>query len=104
MQPAFWHLKKHADFWIDLALAGSSTTPQVTRSWVNGVLTKDGGTHQNALERALEQTDWAPEVRLINLVMLGPEFVGPTRNKLKPPSFEGPLEKAFLKALTANPA
>ena len=104
VQPAFWHRKKHADFWIDLALAGSGTTPQVTRSWVNGVLTKDGGTHQNALERALEQTGWAPEVSLLNLVMLRPEFAGPTKDKLIALSLEGPLEKAFIKALTADPA
>ena len=102
VHPTLWHRQDYADFQIDLALAGSVTTSTTARSWVNGCSTIDGGTHQNALKRALRKANWKPNVSLVHVVMLQPEFAGPTKDKLWAPSLDKPLEAAFSEALASH--
>lgn len=101
-QATFWYRQDYAEFQIDWALAGSCSTGPTSQSWVNGSPTAGGGTHQDALMRALQKTNWTPEVSLVHVVMLKPEFAGPTRNKLWAPSLEEPLYAAFCEALSSN--
>lgn len=101
-QPTLWHRQEYADFQIDLALAGSGSAAPASQSWVNGNPTTDGGTHQDALMKALQRANWKPKVSLVHVVMLQPEFAGPTRNKLWAPSLEEPLEAAFFEALASK--
>jgi len=101
-QPTLWHRQEYADFQIDLALVGSGSAAPVSQSWVNGQPTADGGTHQDALTRALQKADWNPKVSLVHVVMLKPEFAGPTKNKLWAPSLEAQLEVAFSEALASK--
>lgn len=101
-QPTLWHRQEYADFQIDLALAGSGSEAPTSQSWVNGSLTADGGTHQDALMKALKNANWKPKVSLVHVVMLQPEFAGPTRNKLWAPSLKEPLETAFSEALASK--
>ncbi len=98
-QPFLWHREEHSDFLIDLALAGSGSTPLVSQSWVNGSLTQLGGSHQIALDRAVKRAGWVPLVSLVHVIMLQPEFAGPTKDRLSAPSLEGPLEATFFNAL-----
>lgn len=99
VQPTLSHRQEYADFHIDLALAGSGSGEPTMQSWVNGSTTADGGTHQDALISALQKAKWKPEVSLVHVVMLQPEFAGPTKNKLWAPSLKEPLEAAFSEAL-----
>lgn len=101
-QPTLWHRQEYPDFQIDLALAGSGSAAPVAQSWVNGSPTADGGTHQDALMSALQKANWKPKVSLVHVVMLQPEFAGPTKNKLWAPFLEGPLEAAFCEALASK--
>ena len=101
-QPTLWRRQEYPDFQIDLALMGSSPAMPTSRSWVNGVPTAGGGTHQNALIRALRKANWKPKISLVHVIMLQPEFAGPTRNKLWAPSLEEPLYAAFCEALASN--
>lgn len=103
-QPTLWHRQEYADFQIDLALAGLGSDKSTMQSWVNGSATADGGTHQDALMSALQKANWEPEVSLVHVVMLQPEFAGPTRNKLWAPSLREPLEAAFSKVLAKETA
>ncbi len=103
-QPTFRHRQEYADFQIDLALAGSGSGKPTTQSWVNGCATADGGTHQDALMSALQKVNWNPEVSLVHVVMLQPEFAGPTKNRLWAPSLKEPLEAAFFEALAKGTA
>lgn len=99
--PELWHRKKYSDFWIDLALVGTSAEPFVARSWANGVLTRRGGTHQRALECALTKLNWNPAVSLVHVIMGQPEFAGPFGDALHAPHLELSLEIAFSEIIGA---
>lgn len=101
-EPSLWHRKEYADFHIDLALIGNAAEPVVSRSWVNGVLTQDGGSHQRALDKALSKQNVSPAVSLIHVIMKRPEFAGPCKDELLAPDLEGQLEAAFLEALATQ--
>ncbi|MEM9581808.1 MAG: hypothetical protein AAGA08_01725 [Pseudomonadota bacterium] len=101
-RPTLWYRQEYADFQIDLALAGSGSAALVSQSWVNGSPTADGGTHDDALMKALRKASWKPKVSLVHVIMLQPEFAGPTKNKLWAPSLKEPLEAAFSEALASK--
>jgi len=103
IQPAIWHRKAYADFQIDLALVGKGSGPVVWRSWLNGVLTREGGSHQRALERALAKLEWNPAVALVHVIMRRPEFAGPCRDEFHAPLLEPSLERALLGAIKRSP-
>ncbi|NEO85856.1 MAG: hypothetical protein F6J87_16620 [Spirulina sp. SIO3F2] len=54
-------------------------------SWVNGVKTLEGGSHEQGFKKALKDIGWRPKLFLIHVVMLEPEFAGPVRQKLDVP-------------------
>jgi DNA gyrase subunit B len=55
------------------------------RAWVNGIVSIEGGSHINGFLNALKDVKWHPELVMINVIMLHPEFAGPTRTKLHLP-------------------
>ncbi len=105
---------------IELALRWTESTDEHVRSFVNGIPTKDGGTHEagfrdgvvRSLRSFMETHDLAPKglslsaddireglVAVLSLFMLEPQFQGQTKSKLNNPDIKGHISNAVRAAL-----
>ena len=100
--PELWHRAEVAGMRIDLALRGEAEEPAFSRSWVNGIEARFGGSHMRALERALGRTGRRPAVQVLSLILERPEFAGPTKDVLRLPGIVAPLEAHLTEILRAN--
>ena len=89
-----WHRESYDLFRVQVALIGDDSGGRsVTRSWVNGVESCDGGSHVDGLDKALTQLGWQPAVKLLHIIMEEPEYATPTAAQLYAPHIVEPVEK-----------
>ncbi len=69
------------------------------RSWVNGVLTPEHGSHVEGLLAALAWVGWRPAALMIHVVMKEPRYAGPTRDKLALPKVRTLVRDALIEPL-----
>ena len=105
---------------IELALRWTESTKERVRSFVNGIPTRDGGTHEagfrdgvvRALRGFIEMHNLAPKgvtltaddlreglVAVLSVFMLEPQFQGQTKDKLNNPEAKATLSNAVRTAL-----
>ena len=66
---------------VRAAIAGEGKDTQWT-SWCNGNQTVLHGSHVDGLRDALRRAKWVPKVAMINVLMTGAHFAGPTKDHL----------------------
>ncbi|HBK65857.1 MAG TPA: hypothetical protein DD000_20815 [Cyanobacteria bacterium UBA11166] len=97
--PLPFHVTLRAEnLFIEVAIFGEGLRKSIF-SWVNGVITPDGGSHVEGLLQALKDVNWKPEIGLIHLVMLDPNFAGPMRTKLDVPQMRKAIRDALREPL-----
>lgn len=67
---------------VQVGAIGESDGGTYFRSWANGRSTPLHGTHVAGLRAALRSLSWEPAIAMIHVIMLQPEFAGPTRSSL----------------------
>jgi len=88
---------------IQVAALSTSGSGTEYRSWVNGLVSHESGSHVNGLSDALHKANWTPEIAMIHVIMHNPKYVGPTKSALECPEvaetieqmLEGPLQAAM---------
>ena len=105
---------------VELALRWTESTDEHLRTFVNGIPTRDGGTHElgfrdgivRALRSFIETHNLAPKgisltaedlreglVAVVSLFMLDPQFQGQTKSKLNNPDIRGWMSNTIRTAL-----
>ncbi len=121
-------LSREAEPRLELALGWTEATEEVVRSFVNGVPTPSGGTHENGLRAGIVKavrnylethalvpkgvTIAAEDIRegllaLLSVYVLQPQFQGQTKDRLNNPEMaaqvDGAVRPALEKWLNENP-
>ncbi|MGE5347313.1 MAG: DNA gyrase/topoisomerase IV subunit B, partial [Acidithiobacillales bacterium] len=121
-------LAREAEPRLELALVWTEATEEVVRSFVNGVPTPSGGTHENGLRAGIAKavrnylethalvpkgvTIAAEDIRegilaLLSVYVLNPQFQGQTKDRLNNPEMaaqvDGTVRPALEKWLNENP-
>jgi DNA gyrase/topoisomerase IV subunit B len=110
---------------IELALQWTESTEETYRSYVNGIRTPNGGTHENGLKAALRKAvnsfiDTHPDVKksakglkltaediregvvaVLSVFVREPQFEGQTKQRLNNPEVEGTVDNFIRPALEA---
>lgn len=68
-------------------------------SWLNGVESKEGGSHHDAVQGALERYGWTPKEIYIHLIGLEYRYAGPSKDRVIAPHLVEPLTSAILHEL-----
>src|SRR5262249_23600161 len=105
---------------LELAMQWTESTEEHVRSYVNGIPTGSGGTHENGLRTGiakavrnyLETTGTAPKgvsmtaedireglVALLSVYLLNPQFQGQTKDRLNNPEVAAQVDAAVRPAL-----
>ncbi len=84
--------------WADNNSSYPSKSTKI-RSWVNGIVSIEGGSHVDGCLNALKDVRWHPELVMINVIILHPEFAGPTKNKLHLPRIANLVRSTLLEPL-----
>ncbi len=126
--PAAFSLVRDADPRLELALQWTESTEESVRSFVNGIPTGSGGTHENGLRAGVVKavrnylgtheilpkgvTPSAEDIReglvvLLSVYVLEPQFQGQTKDRLNNPEVaaqvDGAVRPALEKWLNENP-
>jgi DNA gyrase/topoisomerase IV subunit B len=120
VHPGHFYIERSDDPKIEVAFAWTEATEDATYSFVNGVPTPDGGTHEqglrNALGKAIRDYMTAHKllpkgikialedikegmVTLLSTYVLEPQFQSQTKNRLNNPEVVGQVEGAIRTAL-----
>ncbi len=120
VHPGHFYFERNEDPKIEVAFAWTEATEDATYSFVNGVPTPDGGTHEQGLRNALGKAirgymsahkltpkgvtialDDIKEgmVTLLSTYVLEPQFQSQTKNRLNNPEVVGQVEGAVRTAL-----
>ncbi|KAA0255448.1 type IIA DNA topoisomerase subunit B [Acidobacteria bacterium ACD] len=127
--PAAFSLVREADPRLELALQWTESTEESVRSFVNGIPTGSGGTHENGLRAGVVKavrnylathellpkgvTPTAEDIReglvvLLSVYVLEPQFQGQTKDRLNNPEVaaqvDGAVRPALEKWLNENPS
>ena len=92
-------IKKFQEYDLQVAILGDKATSTLSRSWVNGFETEDGGTHLDSLTSALSYVGWMPAIQLIHILMKSPRYALSTQNKLNAPELEEGLKELLIEQL-----
>jgi len=113
-------LEKDNGVFVDLALAWTDATREKVLSYVNGIPTQDGGTHEQGLRDAMlkalrsfiESHELAPKnlsltsddlregiTAILSLRVREPQFQGQTKNRLNNPEVRGAVDSAVRPVL-----
>ena len=105
---------------IEIAMTWTESTDESVRSYVNGIPTGSGGTHENGLRTGMvkavrnymETTGTAPKgvsvtaedireglVALVSVYLVDPQFQGQTKDRLNNPDMAGAVDGAVRPAL-----
>jgi len=98
-EPNFKFDQEVSGFRVLIGMGGRSNEP-TWKSWVNGIPSIDGGSHHEAVQRALNLFNWMPEQIYIHLIGLEYEYAGPTRDRVRAPHIIEPLSEAISSQLT----
>lgn len=95
-----------ADERLDLRFAMTAGADRARReydilldSWVNGRYMVEGGSHLDGAHEAFEVLQQRPRAAMMHLVMLEPEFAGPTRGRLDVPWTREAVRDLLVEAL-----
>ncbi len=120
VHPGVFYLEREDDPKLEVALAWTEATDGLTASFVNGVPTPDGGTHEQGLRNALgravrgymEAHKLVPKglpigledireglVAILSVYVLEPQFQSQTKNRLNNPEVTAAVQGALLPAL-----
>ncbi|GIW70962.1 MAG: DNA topoisomerase (ATP-hydrolyzing) [Planctomycetota bacterium] len=118
--PAIFHLERQEPPRLECALVWTAGAEEAVRSYVNGIRTPQGGTHENALRQAVVKALkgylethglWPRGLRLsaedlreglvgvISVFLLEPRFQGQTKERLANPELQSELEGTLRTAL-----
>lgn len=70
---------------LQVAAVGETDRRMDIQSWVNGACTEEHGSHVEGALEAFREAGWRPARVLVHVIMLEPEYAGPTRRKLRSP-------------------
>lgn len=70
---------------LQVAAVGDTDRRMEIQSWVNGACTEEHGSHVDGALEAFQEAGWRPATVLLHVIMLEPEYAGPTRRKLRSP-------------------
>ncbi|MCI0684264.1 MAG: type IIA DNA topoisomerase subunit B, partial [Gemmataceae bacterium] len=122
VHPAAFHVAKEGDERIEIALQWTESTEETFRSFVNGIRTTDGGTHEagfkagigKAIRNFMETHDvktkgltiTAEDIReglvgILSLFIRDPQFQGQTKEKLNNPEMSATIDNFIRPALEA---
>src|SRR5262245_11629989 len=118
--PQAFSLSRQNGMRLELAMQWTEATEEHVRSYVNGIPTGSGGTHENGLRTGLvkavrnylETTGTAPKgvtitaedireglVAILSVYLLTPQFQGQTKDRLNNPETAGQVDAAVRPAL-----
>jgi DNA gyrase/topoisomerase IV subunit B len=122
VHPAAFHVAKEGDEKIEIALHWTESTEETFRSFVNGIRTTDGGTHEagfkagigKAIRNFMETHDvktkgltiTAEDIReglvaILSIFIRDPQFQGQTKEKLNNPEMTATIDNFIRPALEA---
>lgn len=122
VHPAPFHLAKEGDEKIEIAIHWTEATEETFRSFVNGIRTTDGGTHEagfkagigKAIRNFMETHDvktkgltiTAEDIReglvaILSIFIRDPQFQGQTKEKLNNPEMTATIDNFIRPALEA---
>jgi DNA gyrase subunit B len=122
VHPTPFHLTKEGDEKTEIALQWTESTEETFRSFVNGIRTTDGGTHEagfksgigKAIRNFMETHDvkvkgvsiTAEDIReglvgILSIFMRDPQFQGQTKEKLNNPEMTATMDSLVSHALEA---
>lgn len=84
---------------FQVAAIGDAENNTVFRSWANGCLTPENGTHVKGFMEALHKNHWLPAIALIHIIMHQPEYAGPTKDCLNSIKVRSVLESELSKPI-----
>lgn len=84
---------------MHVAVAGRAAKKTTWRTWCNGSMNDDHGTHREGLSDALRSVTWQPAVALIHVILHDPRYAGPTRNVLDVPEIRKVISKMLTEPL-----
>jgi DNA gyrase subunit B len=117
---SFFQLDKDGDVGVQVALLWTESTDESVRSYVNGIPTGSGGTHENglrsgigkAIRNYMETHKLTPRgvniaaediregaVAVLSVFVPEPQFQGQTKDKLNNPEIQGTVDAAVRPAL-----
>ncbi len=67
---------------VNAAFTGQSGQNPRVRSWVNGAVTEEHGSHVEGALAALKKANWQPATLLIHVILREPRYAGPVRRRL----------------------
>ncbi|ADG69378.1 ATP-binding region ATPase domain protein [Planctopirus limnophila DSM 3776] len=94
----WWFNAVFEDFHLQAAIAGTDSETE-WKSFANGNLTIENGTHLTALQRVIEACNLRPAAAFIHVIISNPRFSGPTRSKLDVPEIISPIYEALYPSL-----
>lgn len=122
VHPTTFHLAKEGDEKIEIALQWTEGTDETFRSFVNGIRTSDGGTHEQGFKAGIGKairnfmethevkakgvTITAEDIReglvgILSLFIRDPQFQGQTKEKLNNPEMTATVDNFVRPALEA---
>ncbi|MFL5321342.1 MAG: type IIA DNA topoisomerase subunit B [Myxococcaceae bacterium] len=117
---ANFYVQRDEPIRMELALCWTESTDEFTRSYVNGIPTGNGGTHENGLKAAIVKavrnyiethgltpkgvTLTAEDIRegvtaVLSTYVMEPQFQGQTKGRLNNPEVQGQVDSAVRPAL-----
>ena len=117
-----FHAKRDSENKIEIALQWTESTDETIRSYVNGIRTASGGTHENGLKSAIRKAInnfmethnikvkglkiMAEDIRegmvaILSVFVQEPQFQGQTKEKLNNPEIESQVDNFVRPALEA---
>ena len=117
-----FHAKRDSEDKIEIALQWTESTDETIRSYVNGIRTASGGTHENGLKSAIRKAInnfmethnikvkglkiMAEDIRegmvaILSVFVQEPQFQGQTKEKLNNPEIESQVDNFVRPALEA---
>lgn len=95
----FWYQGFKDGIQFQAAAIGDTDINTEFRSWANGCLTSEDGTHVKGFMEALHKNHWKPAMALIHVIMHQPEYAGPTKDRLNSIKVFSVLDKELSKQI-----
>lgn len=92
----------HPELTLQVACSGLADDDSTThiRSWVNGSVTPENGSHVDGIIHALQRLGWRPAAVMVHAMMLRPAYANPVRRKLTLPHVAQIVDELVAPLLT----
>lgn len=67
---------------VQAVAIGTTNEKTQVHSWVNGSRTVENGSHVEGFKKALNKSNWNPEIVLIHVIMHNPQYAGPCKDAI----------------------